>query len=566
MPRLDPPSRPSRRLAAALAGTAAAALLALADAGVGVAAAAQELGPLTRVSGGRSPFAGCRADRVGRQEGELFPNAEIEPYVAANPRNPNNLLVGHQQDRWSNGGARGDLARVSTNGGASWSPIVIPRVSRCSGGEFLRASDPWVDFSPSGAAYYMSLAFEPDITDPDDPTVFLGFGRNAMLVNRSTNGGRSWSDPITLIETDDPRFLNDKNSLTADPNDPRFVYAVWDRLQDFTIPPPAGFPTGGGGRGARLRAEWLKERAAAEAAKSAEQPEPQQQGPTEVLFKGPTLFTRTTTGGRGWERPRVIFDPGPNAQTINNIVLVQPNGTVVDLFTHIYPNGTTQIELLRSTDKGRTFERGPVVVDQNFSIGTITPDAQEPVRDAAILFDPAVDPRSGALYVVWQDVRFRGVEEVAFSQSTDGGRSWSEPVRINKTPANAADRFRQQAFVPSVEVGPGGVLVATYYDFRNDRDRGGELTDYWAVFCDPGAADCRDGASWGGERRLTERPFDMLDAPVAGGHFLGDYMGLERAGDAVYPVFGIATGDNLTDLFTRRITFGGGAGVALAAP
>ena len=62
---------------------------------------------------------------------------------------------------------------------------MIPDVSRCSGGEFLRASDPWVDFSPSGVAYFMSLAFEPDITDPDDPTVFLGFGRNAMLVNRS---------------------------------------------------------------------------------------------------------------------------------------------------------------------------------------------------------------------------------------------------------------------------------------------------------------------------------------------------------------------------------------------
>ncbi len=109
------------------------------------------------------------------------------------------------------------------------------------------------------------------------------------------------------------------------------------------------------------------------------------------------------------------------------------------------------------------------------------------------------------------------------------------------------------------------MLVATYYDFRNDRDRGGELTDYWAVFCDPGAEDCRDGASWGGERRLTERSFDMLDAPVAGGHFLGDYMGLERAGDAVIAVFGVATGKNLTDLFARRVTFGGDA-VASVAP
>jgi hypothetical protein len=129
-------------------------------------------------------------------------------------------------------------------------------------------------------------------------------------------------------------------------------------------------------------------------------------------------------------------------------------------------------------------------------------------------------------------------------------------VRINRTPANA-NMLRRQAFVPSVEVGPNGRLVVTYYDFRNDRDRGGELTDYWAVFCDPGAEDYRRASSWGDERRLTTRPFDVLDAPVAGGHFLGDYMGLERAGEAVYPAFGIAKGPNLTDLFTRRISFRG---------
>jgi hypothetical protein len=58
----------------------------------------------------------------------------------------------------------------------------------------------------------------------------------------------------------------------------------------------------------------------------------------------------------------------------------------------------------------------------------------------------------------------------------------------------------------------------------------------------------------------------MLDAPVAGGHFLGDYMGLARAGEAVFPVFGIATRANRTDLFMRRITFGRGDDVASAAP
>ena len=65
------------------------------------------------------------------------------------------------------------------------------------------------------------------VTDHDPPEG--GFGDNGMVYNRSTDGGASWEDPIVLIEDTNPRFLNDKNSITADPNDANFVYAVWDR-------------------------------------------------------------------------------------------------------------------------------------------------------------------------------------------------------------------------------------------------------------------------------------------------------------------------------------------------
>jgi hypothetical protein len=556
MPKNDAPSR--RRWL--LAGTAAAVVVAADVAPVPGGAAAEELGPLTRITGG-SPFRGCTADDVAGQDDPdagivNFPNTEIEPWVAANPADPDNLLAGWQQDRWSNGGARGLVAGVSRNGGASWRTVVAPgRVTECQGGRFARASDPWVDFSTAGVAYFMHLAFEPDL-----PTG--AFGRNAMLVSRSTDGGLTWERPVTLIEDADPQVLNDKNSLTADPTNPSLAYAVWDRLQDFTIPPPDGGDEGAKGRtgeGVALARERIARLRAAE--ESAGGPE-QAPAPTEVLFKGPTYFARTTNAGRTWERGREIYDPGPNEQTLGNQIVVQPSGTLVNFFTHILPTGVTRLELIRSTDKGRTWERRPTVATVEVTFRSITPDQQEPIRDAANLFDVAVDPRNGNLYAVLQEYRYRGVEEVSFLQSTDDGRTWSAPVRINKTPADR-NPLRQQAIVPSIEVGPGGVLVATYYDFRNDRDRG-ELADYWAVSCDPSARDCRRSSSWGGELRLTRRSFDFLDAPVARGHFLGDYMGLDRAGDAVVAVFGVATGPNLTDLIARKITFG--MGVASVAP
>jgi hypothetical protein len=56
----------------------------------------------------------------------------------------------------------------------------------------------------------------------------------------------------------------------------------------------------------------------------------------------------------------------------------------------------------------------------------------------------------------------------------------------------------------------------------------------------------------------------MLNAPVARGYFLGDYMGLERAGQSVHPVFGLVDGVDRTSVFTRRIQFGTAATVASA--
>lgn len=524
------------------------------------AAGAADLGPLTRATG-VSPFADCTADRVAQQTGDNYRNTEIEPWLAANPTNARNLLLGVQQDRWSNGGARGTVVAFSRNGGTSWETVAPPGISLCSGGRYQRSSDPWVDFSPDGTAYFMSL-----VTDNDPPSG--EFGKNGMVVNRSTDGGETWSRSIQLSALPIGPSLDDKNSLTADPTNSNFAYAVWDRLTDFTLVPPRGgslseeaesFAAATGGRGgiggANVRARWLRERAAARAGARTQA--------AEVFFTGPAYLARTRDGGRSWQDPKVIYDPGPNSQTIGNQIVVTPSGTLVNFFAEILPNGSQTVRLIRSFDKGRTFERRPrTVASIAFSsTGTLTPDEELPVRDAAFLPDVAVDPDTGVLYAIWQDTRFRSVDEIAFSLSTDGGNNWTRPVRINKTPA-AGNPFRQQAFIPSIAVGPGGRLVVTYYDFRNDRGGGEELTDHFAVVC---SANCDSAASWGGELKLTARSFDYLDAPVARGLFLGDYMGLARAGGAVHALWGVPVAENRTNLFTRKITFGSG-GAAAAGP
>jgi len=455
----------------------------------------------------------------------------VEPWVDVNPANPDNIVAIWQQDRWSDGGAKGNVAGVSLNGGSTWAIVPIPGITDCTGGPWERASDPWVSFSPDGTLHQMSLVFQAN--PPEDR--IGGFGPNGMAVSKSEDGGLSWSDPIMLIEDDDPRILNDKNSLTADPTDSNFVYAVWDRLTITAadaINPENIRPGQGIAIGVRIG----------------------------YGFKGPFYFARSTDGGDSWEPARKIYDPGANNQTIGNQIVVLPDGTLIDFFTEILNfknndgNGlgfNFNLALFRSDDKGETWlpRNKPIRANRIFSNGAKTPDTKDPIRDASILFDVAVHPINGTLYAVWQDIRFNGIEEVAFSMSSDGGYTWSAPIKVNQTPSNA-NPLRAQAFLPSIAVADDGLLSVTYYDFRND-DGTGELADYFAVFC---SSNCSDPDSWLNEARLTVASFNYLDAPVAGGRFLGDYEGLASDGVDFMPVFGIAGSTDPASIFFREVS------------
>jgi hypothetical protein len=510
-------------------------------------AIAQSLGPLVQVTGS-DPFSDCTADHVNSQEaaygGTLYPNTSIEPWVAVDPIDPSRLLVGHQQDRWSNGGARGLVGVVSSNAGSTWSDTIPSGVTRCADGKNPRASDPWVTFAQDGTAFFFSLVLSPaKLTTP------FGARGSAMLVSRSTDHAATWEAPTALITDNSPHVLNDKNSITADPTADGLVYAVWDRLTVFPLTSQAAalLAANDGVAIARTLANRLRAGGA----------------PLfNFAFTGPTFFSRTTDNGDNWSTAIPIYDPGTNAQTINNIVQVLPTGDVLDFFTAI--NGGVNIGYIRSTDQGVSWSGATFATDIEV-VGVVAPDSGEPVRDASILFSVAVDPSSGAIYLVWQDDRFSTatcttptgsipIDGIVFSESTDLGNTWSAPVMINQTPANAAHPCRQQAFIPAVVAAGDGTVVVTYYDFRNDANTpaGFEATDYFAIFC---TSTCSSAAGWGNEKRLTSTSFNILDAPVAGGHFLGDYMGLAASGqNNVFPVFGIATGTNVTADFTRKIT------------
>jgi hypothetical protein len=452
-----------------------------------------------------SPFSGCTADDVAGQTGTNIPNSEVEPWVDVNPTDGDadgivgdNVVGIWQQDRWSNGGARGLVAGVTMDGGTSWTKVVIPNISACSGNlTYARATDPWLSFAPNGDLYAMSLSLSADLR------------RSAMLVSKSTDGGTSWSNPTTLIDETSDFNLNDKNSLTADSTTPSgsHVYAVWDRIRH---------------PGQRASLEH-----------------PDFNALHAFSFRSDIMFSRTTNGGASWSAPRAIFRPKANLFTIGNQIAVLPNGDLVNVFTlfrgsGVQPNDKQSFEaVIRSTDKGNTWSQ-PIIVDNLFFAGVRDPDTGQAHRTGDIIPDVAVDENSGALYMVWQDRRFTGRAAVALSRSLDGGRTWSTPIKVNQTPLSG---LNDQAYTPSVHVADDGTVGVSYYDFRSNAAGGGRTdTDHWLVHCHSA---CNDAASWlpANETRVTAASFDSRLAPVARGFFLGDYVGLDNVGNVFTPFY-----------------------------
>lgn len=191
-----------RRLLSLVAALALSSLMA-ADAPAQLGAGA------TRISGD-SPFPRCSARDRGAQRG-----AETEPHLAAAP--DGTLLAAWHQDRRTTGGSMALGVARSSDGGRRWRRVRVPGVTVCpvQGGE--ATSDPWLSVGGDGIAYLASLPGRRH----------RGRLETSVVVNRSTDGGRTWSEPV-MVSAD--RRGNDKETLTAHPRRPGVAYIVWTKV------------------------------------------------------------------------------------------------------------------------------------------------------------------------------------------------------------------------------------------------------------------------------------------------------------------------------------------------
>jgi hypothetical protein len=126
--------------------------------------------------------------------------------------------------------------------------------------------------------------------------------------------------------------------------------------------------------------------------------------------------------------------------------------------------------------------------------------------------------------------------------STDGGATWSQPVRVNDDDTNHLQ------FFPSIITDPSGDLHMMWADTRDDPS---ELAYhiYYSTSTD-------NGQTWDFNSRVSDFPSNPNFA-FPGGSFIGDYFSIAATADDVYMVWadsrmGEVTGLNQKVAFARQ--------------
>jgi hypothetical protein len=158
----------------------------------------------------------------------------------------------------------------------------------------------------------------------------------------------------------------------------------------------------------------------------------------------------------------------PSATTPANTYVypsVGPDGTVyvafVSGFDTTNKNRVGHVYVTKSVDDGKTW--GPFTLAATPVENPVGFLANTNFRDGIIENFASSQTYPGHVYLTYENYdSAAGTMDVYFTQSTDGGNSWSRPSLVNDDAGTAAtDQFQ-----PSVAAGPGNAVAVAFYDRR----------------------------------------------------------------------------------------------------
>jgi hypothetical protein len=225
------------------------------------------------------------------------------------------------------------------------------------------------------------------------------------------------------------------------------------------------------------------------------------------------VLSRSTDDGKTWSDPLEI-DRHPGLPRDDNGAAegfagaVGPDGRLYAIWSQ-----DNEIFFTVSKDGGKSFSRARAIIHTApimFAVQTLERANGFP--------QIAIDPRGHLLFITWSDYR-NGDLDIFCSTSTDGGKNWSAPARVNNDPVhNGADQFFQWLAVDPTD-GSADVL---FYDRRADAQNRTQTVTL---------ARSTDGG------RSFQNYAWIAEAFEAGGVFFGDYTGIAAYDGRVYGVW-----------------------------
>jgi len=410
--------------------------------------------------------------------GEAAPDRQqVETTIMVDPRNPNVLVAGAQDYRLKSiGEHRWHGYYRSVDGGQTWTSGLLPGFPGDASSQGLASplhrsnatSDPVLAFDRLGNVYYAGLVFNVSAAG------FLGngpIGNTVAFVAKYTNDGATYSS-VKLITgplfADKPWIAVDNTGGPFDGN----VYLAFDANLT-SITPFA------------------------------------------------TLFTRSTDGGNSFSPP--FYAPSDRTGGLPGVA-VDPAGNVfvsTDAFDPVTGANLNYIQVSKITGGGTTLVQNARAVNP---ASWVTSGSSIGASFRAFTI-PQIAADAHGVYVVFDDVRL-GNSNVYITRSTDGGGSWTAPLRIN-------DITTGQHFFPTI-VASGGIVDVAWYDSRFNTQTPMTALDVFFTNSNDG------GVSFSARVRVTNVSFNpglvkRTDAPNWNEPFMGDYIGIAATPSAAHP-------------------------------
>jgi PKD repeat protein len=247
----------------------------------------------------------------------------------------------------------------------------------------------------------------------------------------------------------------------------------------------------------------------------------------------PIEITRSTNDGLSYSTP-IVLSGAINAGSHNQGVNIQtgPNGEVYVLWAvyDSWPSDETAMGLAKSTDGGATFAPATRIISNIRGIRTTETSKNHRVNSfPSMAVDISGGPNNGNIYIVWANVGVPGVNtgsdiDVYMIRSTNGGSSWSTPVKVNQDPSGLS----KEHYFPWITCDRlTGELSVVFYDDRN----------VTSTQCEVWAAASSDGGLTWEDFKVSDVAFTPAPIPGLASNYMGDYLGINAVGSRVYPTW-----------------------------